>query len=929
MNLVRLRCLLMAVVAATALPAVVSAQLLTGTITGTVTDNSGAVLPGATVTVSGERIIGGSRLEVTGARGVYRLDNLPPGEYAVRFELAGFKTIERTGIRVSAGFTATISIQLELGTVEETVTVTGESPVVDTKSNVQQTVMGQEILESVPTGRDVWSLAKIIPGVTVSTYDVGGTQGMQQSGLSAHGSRSDDKTFAIDGLSVNWPGGGGGATMVYYDQGMFEEINYQTSAIPAEVAIGGIFMNMVTKAGSNSWRGEARYYYANDGLQAENFADVSRQFNFPGGNPITEQYDFNVIGSGPIVKDKIWFFGSYRRWKVDKKLLSVFNPDGTNAIDDNMIWNGSGKLTMQANPNHRIGVVYNYNSKNRYHRRDTPPNFVEDKASYVQEQPGYTGQVKYTGVLTGSTVFESTVGGVAGTFPLRYQKEVGPNDLRRQDSVLDTATGAAQRFYENPNYRIQFDNVVSHTRTIGNGTHNFKAGVQFNRQFFREINRTNGDMILFYNNGVPFQIQAVNTPVIATSYVHQIGFFGQDSWSVGNLTLNLGFRADRATGWIPEQSSPPGRWVPERRLNRQDVYQQWIGVWRAGAVYDLFGDGRTAIKGNFSRYGTQVGIGLVTTVHSFTRSTANIAWTDRNGNNFPDPGELGAFEGFTGAATTRYDNPNGPPWAYSDEITLGVEHQLRRDLRLGVMYYHRTNRNETGSFNEAVPPTAYTPVDVANPLGGTITIYNLNSSFVGRQDNVRRNTDLLDSDYDGIEITATKRFSDRWQMLFGFTAGRNEGGLSFGDLNDPNNLINQQGIVGSDATYQLKLSGSYLVPVVDVAVSGSLVRNTGYPRQLTYQVTRALAPGLTRSAQTIRVNERGDERLPGVTLLDLRFSRPIQLGGGRVFEPQLDLFNVTNSDVIVGIVDAIGPRLGFPTEILAPRVLRFGFALKF
>ncbi len=910
-------------------PGAAAAQLLTGTITGTVTDNTGGVLPGVTVTVSGERLIGGSRAVVSDARGAYHVGDLPPGTYTVKFELAGFKTVERTDIRVSAGFTATINAQLAVGAVEETVTVTGESPVVDVKSNVQQTIMSQELLEGIPTGRDVWSLAKIIPGVTVSTYDVGGTQGMQQSGLSAHGSRGDDKMFAIDGLAVNWPGGGGGATMVYYDQGMFEEVNYQTSALPAEVPVGGIWMNMVTKAGSNAWRGDTRYYYANESLQAENFAAVKQRFNFPGGNPITEQYDFNATAAGPFLKDRVWFFGSYRRWKVDKKLLSVFNADGTNAIDDNMIWNGSGKLTLQLQPNHRVGVVYNYNSKNRYHRRDTPPNFVEDKASYVQEQPGYTGQVKYTGVFGGATVYESTIGGVAGTFPLRYQKDVKPTDIRREDTVLDTACCAAQRFYENPNYRLQFDNIVSHTRTIGTGTHNFKAGVQFARQFFREINRMNGDMRLFYNNGTAFRVQAFNTPVIATSYIHQIGFFAQDSWSQGRLTLNLGVRVDGAKGWIPAQSSPAGRWVSERRIERRDVYDQWIGVWRTGAVYDLFGTGRTALKANFSRYGAQVGIGLVTTIHPFTLTSANIGWTDRNRNDFPESDELGAFEGFAGAATTRYDDPKGPKWAYSDEITAGVEHQLLRDLRVGVMYYHRTNRRDIGSFNVAVPPEAYSAVQVTNPLGGTLTIYNLNPAYLGRQDNVRRNTRLLDSGYDGIELTAAKRFSQRWQMLFGFTAGRNEGGLSFGDLNDPNNLINQQGIVGNDSTYQTKLAGTYLVPGLDIAVSGSLVRNTGYPRQFTYQVTRSVYPALTRSAQTVRVTRRGDERLPSVTLVDLRLSRPIRLAGGRTIEPQIDLFNVTNADTIVGMVDAIGPRLGFPTEILAPRIVRFGFAIRY
>ncbi|MPZ18698.1 MAG: hypothetical protein GEV06_12400 [Luteitalea sp.] len=328
-------------------PLAAQAQLTTGTIAGAVTDDSGAILPGVSVTVESDRLIGGSRSTITDDRGEYRFDNLVPGTYALRFELTSFKAVEREEIRIAAGFVATVDMVLELGDLEETVTVSGAAPVIDTRSNVQQTIMNQELLEEIPTGRDVWSVGKLIPGVTVATYDVGGTQGMQQSAVSAHGSRSDDKTFAIDGLAVNWPGGGGGSTMVYYDQGMFEEVNYQTSAIPAEIAIGGIHMNMVTKSGGNTWRGDARYYWADDSLQAENFDQVSEQFDFPGGNPITEQYDLNATLAGPVVRDRIWFFGSYRRWKVDKELLAVFNSDGTNAIDDNLIWNGSGKLTIQ------------------------------------------------------------------------------------------------------------------------------------------------------------------------------------------------------------------------------------------------------------------------------------------------------------------------------------------------------------------------------------------------------------------------------------------------------------------------------------------------------------------------------------------------------------------------------------------------------
>src|SRR5262245_55494721 len=288
-----------------------AAQVQTGSITGTITDASGAVLPGVTVTLTGEKLIGGAATMVSDAAGAYRFDRLPPGAYSVKFELQGFKTVLRDDIRVNASFVATVSPKLEVGSLQESVTVTGESPTVDTKSNLQQTVMTQEVLEGVPTGRDPWSVAKIIPGVQVSTYDVGGTQSIQQSSLSSHGSSTNDVSYNIDGATVNWPGGGGGATMLYYDQGVLEEVNYMDAAIPAEVMVGGVSINMVTKDAGNKWRGDARYNFAGgcvsptdptpNCLESDNLQPGIQDGVLPGdfiGNPTKTTYDFNIAGGG-------------------------------------------------------------------------------------------------------------------------------------------------------------------------------------------------------------------------------------------------------------------------------------------------------------------------------------------------------------------------------------------------------------------------------------------------------------------------------------------------------------------------------------------------------------------------------------------------------------------------------------------------------
>jgi hypothetical protein len=930
-----LACAVLLVVAPAAL-----AQTQTGSITGVVADTSGAVLPGVTVSLSGEKLIGGVQTKVTDATGNYRFDRLPPGDYNVKFELQGFKTIERQGIRVNASFVATVSPKLEVGNVSETITVTGESPTIDTKSNVQQTVMSQEILEGVPTGRDPWSLAKIIPGVQISTYDVGGTQSYQQSSLSAHGSNTNDVNYNIDGSTVNWPGGGGGATMLYYDQGMFEEVNYTTSAIPAEVMVGGVSINMVTKEAGNKWTGGVRYYYSNGThLQSDNTqVPELTKWNFL-GNPIDKLYDFNIGGGGAIVKDKVWVTGSLRRWVVNKFTNSL-NADLSRAIDDNTIRNYSGKFVWQAAQTQKLAVSFNYNNKVRGHRRNTPPNIVPDIASLHQDNPATSTQIKYTGIRN-KAVYESSLSVMSGKTSYLYQD--GTNGaIRVVDNTLSTADKAAQYQEINPNSRIQFDNVLTYNATGLGGDHLFKVGVQFARLRYEDDYQVNGDMYLEYSNGKPLQVREWNTPANSLSVDHALGFFAQDSWTIANkLTLNIGMRFDHNTGIIPAQSTPAGSFVPERSLSESTPVKQTLAVWRAGMSYDPIGDGKTAIKASYSRYGTQVGIDRVTNVNPFFFTSRTCPWSDPNGDGIAQPGEIGACTAFP-TKSIHYASSNGPKWPYSDEVTAGIEHQLVEDIRLGVMYYHRTNRNQIGTVNAAVPSSAYTLETVAVPgapngPGGTATFYNLDPAFLSAQDTVLDNQPYLDTDYNGVEFTVNKRFSKRWQMVAGLTIGKNTGGInssggsgqsSSADLHDPNNTLFPNGIVGNDSKVAFRLAGSYRGPY-DITVAGSLISNGGYPYVSTYTISRSIFPGLTRSSQVALLSSRGDERLPTVTMVDLRFSRPFHFGSNYAITPQVDIFNIGNASTIVSYGASVGSSYLKPGEIVAPRIVRVGFSIDF
>jgi len=919
------------------------AQVQTGSIAGVVSDPSTAVLPGVNVTLSGEKLIGGPQTQTTDTTGAYRFDRLPPGTYTVRFELQGFRSVAREGIVVNAAFVATVSPKLEVGSVSETVTVSGQSPTVDTKSNVQQTVMTQEILEGVPTGRDPWSLAKLIPGVQVSTYDVGGTQSMQQSALTAHGSNDSDKSFNIDGATVNWPGGGGGSTMIYYDQGMFEEVNYMTSALPAEMLTGGISINMVTKESGNKWRGNVRYSFANDSLQSTNHeeaAAAAAALTPPQtflGNPTQQTYDLNIAGGGAIVQNRLWVNGTIRKWVVNK-LVNAKNPDGSQALDDNDLKNYSGKVVAALTPDNKITASYFWNNKIRGHRRDTPPNIVPDIAALVQTNPVDTPQVKYTGVR-GRTVFESNFSLMDGQTNYLYQPGTPADAIRKQDNTLSTADFAAGREEHQPNSRTEWDNVV----TFAKPGHLIKGGAQYGRLYYESQYSVQGDYWLIYNNGLPSAIREFNTPVDPKNVAKVFGLFIQDNWTMNRLTLNLGARWDHYTGTLPAQSNPGGTFIGATSIAEQDVIKQHLGVWRLGATYDLMGDGQTAVKASYSRYAAQVGIDRVTNVNPLSNGSRDCPWSDPNHDGKFQSSEVNVAQcpAFSGGVATFYD-PNGVNWPYSDEVTAGVERQVMRDMRVGVMFTYRTNRDQIGQKNIAVPTSSYTkftvPVPngpggtVANPKPTTATVFNLDPALTSAQNNIRDNQPYLDTDFKGVDLTVAKRFSHNWQMVGGMTIGKNQGGTTNGtDLNDPNVTLYPNGIVGNDSKYAFRLSGSYHLPY-DFSFAGTLISNQGYPYVSTFSVSRALAAtqgvALTRATQTVLLSNRGDERFPTVTSVDLRLSRAFRFGARRI-TPQVDFFNVGNAAPVVNLNTGVGTTYLAPAEILAPRIIRVGFSVDF
>ncbi len=926
-----------------------SAQVsTTGKITGIVSDSSGAAVTSATVTVTGGALMA-SRTTHPQTDGSYLFDLLPPGTYLVSVQAPGFQTLEQRNVVITAGFTATVSARLQVGQVQQIMNVEGE-PVVDLQTVETATTFDQQLLQDIPAGRDPWSTVAQMPGVTSTTFDVGGNQSMQQSAMQIHGSTPAEQVFSFNGLDLNWPGANGGYTQFYTDHDSFEEFQVVADNAPSSVSIGGVYMNMVTKSGSNTLHGQAAMYYATAATQASPIAPTFSGAPVPAASPIFLDRDTTIGLGGPIVKDKWWLYGSYRRYDVDLSILSVVDQAGNPAPDINHQTNTALRSDWQLGQKNRLGFVWLYNEQNRFYRRDTAFSFVSKEASWLQIEPAYILQALWTSQISNNFLLDVRAGYNKEVFPLGYQPTVGPNDFTRQDVDLSTETGAAPQSFVNPAWVLKFSAGASYYKGSLAGTHNVKFGFELGDNYNPSIYDVNQGINAQYKSGVPFQVVAYGTPVSFKTYFHDTSAYLQDAWTLKRrFTLNLGLRYDRFTSFYPKEVSDPNLTFPDlfppTTVPASGNLISWNTISpRLGLAVDLTGKGTSVLRIGYGRYYKMEGTGLVDQVNPVGLATQTYSWKDTNGDGIPQVSEWkhpANFISASGGISTHIDPKLSRP--YSDEVSASFEKQLWHDLRVSAAYYYRTKKNLVGLKNLAQPTSDYTPITTLNgqPIvngvtGRSMTLFSLSSAPPAPNILLTNIPELDDNHYHGIEFDAIKRMSHRWQLLAGFTIQRQKGvfccpGASddaiFGDdFNDPNRDINRHNnYLNNDATYVFKVDSSYELPW-KFKSSVNFQHYTGFPFQ---PLEVFSGPELQQFSTTVILQPAGTLRLPSVNLLNIRFAREFVSRDRVHIEPMVDLFNLTNAQTVTSRAQTFGGNYLRPFNTINPFLARFGLRVNF
>jgi hypothetical protein len=972
------------------MPSVAEAQQASG-IAGVVRDASGAVLPGVTVEAASPALIEQVRTVFTDAQGRYNIVDLRVGTYAVSFRLAGFGTVSRTGIELTAGFTATVNAELPIGSVQETITVSGTSPLVDTQNVRQQTVASSELLNVLPTStRHLNTLVTLTPGFT----GLAAVTGAYSAQIGSLGTTGAGAFHGKSGTKVSFDGMGidnmqfSGNSSYQVNSAAVQDMVLETGGISAETNADGPVVNVIPKEGGNVFSGNLSGLYTNDRLESSNLTDELRARGLTTENKTLKIFDRSVSVGGPVKKDRIWFFGTARNWGFSKQHAGVYwnrtqnvelTPPGAERVvvlytpwvdrpldreSGRWEWYDSylGRVTWQAAARHKFSFTADF--QKACNCGSTSAATAQESALSYHFNPNKLFQTNWTFPATSRLLLEAGAGWTISHFHEFLMPGVEWYHVPITDQGLGITYGARTQLTGHPNQGNRYTQRAALSYVTG--SHQVKTGVHVEEGVRNTLLRGGGGSASYtFRNGVPVSITQRATPYITRDAMHDIGIYAQDRWTINRLTLNLGLRLDIFNGFVRAQDVPatPNGWIPERRFDPIDGVPAWRDLNpRVGASYDLFGDSRTALKVSLGRYLRKTAVDIATAVNPITTSVnqVNRSWSDANRNYVPDcdlasrgaTGECGAMsnQNFGGLnIVTRWDPEVLEGFGvreYNWDFASEVQRELTGGISLTAGYYRNWYGNLRVTDNVNVAPEDYDPYCIAAPAdprlpgGGGYEIcglYDINPSKFGLGNNLVTHASNYGDQKrvnDFFAVTVNARLRNGLQFGGGLDTGRSLDDHCF-VVDSPMELLHCRVVTPFKAQTQFKVHGSYLLPG-DFAVSavyqdlpGPAV-SAGYAATLA-QITPSLGRSLAGGASTATVPLIEPQTLfeGRTTRLDLRVSKRVRVWSNLRLQLNLDAYNALNSSSILLTNNTFGAQWRRPNTIIDPRIVQFSGSLIF
>jgi hypothetical protein len=947
-----------------------SAQIAGGNIYGSVVDQQGGVLPGVDVTLTAVSIGGSPRTTVTDAQGQFRFLNLDPGTYKLTTNLTGFNKMEREVI-VTTGVSSDITFTMAVKTVEETVTVSAESPVVDVKKVGTLTTLTQEELQSTPQSKDPWALLKTVPGVIVDRVNVGGNESGQQSGFNGKGALFADTMWNLDGVVIT-DTTSGGASSSYFDFDAFDQVAINTGGNDLKVQTGGVGINFVTRRGTNAFKGSAKFTFDNDSLESSNLPTAlkgdERLLGADKANHTDQIMDWGFDIGGPIIKDKLWFWGSYG--KNDIKIIRL-----TQTKDETILKNTNAKVNWSATKQDEVSFFYFNGAKEKFGR--SPGQAANEDDSFLWNQGNFYPEDGFLHPLHGlwkaedNHVFGPNLFVTAKYAWYGWGYGFAPRGGTDKDAGINFDTNHAYGSWLSYTARKPWhvvDVSGSSFKAASGGGHEFKFGFGYRRNPNHSTTRWSGSEVVA-------QIQPGGDSFALAYRARVVNFIGEnydayvgDTLTKGRLTLNGGIRWDRQTASNQASVAPANTafpdLLPSLSFNGDAPKIAWNDVSpRVGATVALDSDRKTVARASYANYAGQLNPYEVTSASPVGGSYTFIAyrWVDSNHDGFAQKNEVLTNLGpqysnaIDPAHPTSASSPNTIASNYhanrDNEVILGLDREVMPNLAVGAAYtYRRTD--DWPSWNPRIGMTSADYTVVARPSSGAYSavIYAPNAAKIDANGGGRILSNRPDyhSTYQGLELTLNKRLSNKWMGRVAFsinswtehldgagavqnptrTDSTNSGTWSGPQVDGgqiaPRSSGSGKGDLFYNARWQLNANGFYQLPA-GFEIGANVFARQGYVEPLIFQVT-AGGDGRMRALATSTVDE---VRYPNLWDLDLRLAKTVTIDRVK-FLLSLDGFNMLNSSTTLQRTRIISSSVfGAINEIISPRIVRLGVKFQF